>query len=73
MFKLRKKREITKLEKNEIIIDYLNSMIELYNHTYLERDGLEMIKEMLHFEETKRKFLQGKTMKELNEVSKGES
>jgi hypothetical protein len=73
MFKLRKKREITKLEKNEIIIDYLNSMIELYNHTYLERNGLEMIKEMLLFEETKRKFLQGKTMKELNEVSKGES
>jgi hypothetical protein len=73
MFKLRKKREITKLEKNEIIIDYLNSMIEMYNHTYLERDGLEMIQEMLHFEEVKHKFLQAKTIKELNEVSKGES
>jgi hypothetical protein len=73
MFKLRKKREITKLEKNEIIIDYLNSMIEMYNHTYLERDGLEMIKEMLLFEETKRKFLLPRTMKELDEVLERES
>lgn len=73
MFKLWKKREITKLEKNEIIIEYLNSIIEMYDHTYLERDGLEMVKEMLHFEEVKHKFLQVKTMKELDEVSKRES
>ena len=57
---LKRKRKITDLEKNQIIIEYLNDKIEAYGDVSQKIEPVELLKIIVHYEERKRFFMTNK-------------
>lgn len=56
--RLRRKREITDLEKTEIIIEYLKDKIDAYGDVYnMEIEPVKLLEIILNYEERKHFFM----------------